>query len=108
MAFRRTLTPTFTAPVVVQTPNEKGGFDKNTFDAVYKRTSIKENEELKSLNNHELVKRVCVNWKMIDAENNEPVPFSPEELDAVMEVPGAAFQMAAAFWSSQVGAREKN
>lgn len=108
MAFRRTLTPTFLAPVKVLTPNDKGGFDTNTFDAQFSRSDLAENEELKNLTNVDLVKRKCVGWKLVDAETNESVLWSPEELEAVLMVPGAALAMATAFWSSLVGVREKN
>lgn len=110
MAFKRTQTPTFTSPVKVNIPNEKGGFDQSTFIARFKRPSQDEAQELRELglSPEDLSRRQLVGWEMKDAETNEDVPFSKSELEAVLQILPTPLAMAVAFWETVNGARSKN
>lgn len=109
MAFKRTTSKTFRADVKVPVANEKGGYDENTFVAIFAHAPSKElEEELISLTNRELIKRKLVGWEMKDAETNEDVPFTPENLAAALEIPPTPKMIAVAFWEQVNGARAKN
>jgi hypothetical protein len=110
MAFKRTQNPTFTAPVTVNIPNDKGGFDKSTFIARFKRAS---NDDLAAmremgLTNADLVRRQLVGWELKDAETQEDVPFTVDNLEAILQIEPTPLATAVAFWESVNGARSKN
>lgn len=108
MAFKMTQKPTFAAAVVVNVANDKGGFDKNTFTAVFKRYTTAELLEMRNLPNDELISKVMTDWDLKDAETNEAVPFTTANVDAVLQVTPAPMAIAMAFWESVNGARSKN
>lgn len=120
MAFKRTQTPTFTVKkVVVNVPNDSGGFDKSTYDPIFRRINqdIKvvdgkpvksERDELAVLSHEDLLRNVLVGWHMVDEDTKEDVPFSKAELEAAMLVHPFPMATALAFWESLNGVRSKN
>lgn len=110
MAFKRTQKPTFTTPVVVNIPNDKGGFDKSTFVAKFKRLSMDELKALResALSNEDVVRRTLVGWELKDEETDEDVPFSEVELEALLQISPTPYATAQAFWEAVNGARSKN
>lgn len=110
MAFKRTQKPTFTTPVVVNVPNGRGGFDKNTFVAEFKRPTNDESAALRALNltPAELVRRQLVGWELKDEETSEDVPFNAAELEALLQIEPTPLSTAVAFWETVNGARSKN
>lgn len=108
MAFKMTQKPTFTTVVTVNVPNDKGGFDKNTFVAKFNRPKQDELEELRPLKNDELVLRQLVGWELKDGDTNEEVPFTQDNLAALLQIAPTPMATAIAFWESVNGARSKN
>ena len=108
MAFKRTQKPTFTTPVTVNVPNDKGGFDKNTFTAEFARPTTAEVEELRGMRHEDLLRRQMVDWVLKDEETKEAVPFSPDNLDALLQILPTPVATALAFWETVNGARTKN
>jgi len=108
MAFKRAVTPTFSTKVTVNVPNDKGGYDKSTFTAKFKRPTNEEREDLRKLSNEELVRRQLVGWDLVDADTGEAVPFSTEEMEALLTIEPTAWSTALAFWETVNGARAKN
>jgi hypothetical protein len=108
MGFKRNQSPTFGTEVVVNVPNDKGGFDRNTFFAKFKRPSGKEREALAKLTHEELLRKQMVGWTMTDDETGEDVPFSADNLEAALEVLPTPLATAQAFWECANGARAKN
>lgn len=109
MGFKRTPSPTFTAPVVVNVANEAGGFDRNTFNAKFKRPMEEdERKELLALSNEALVRRQLIGWDMKDEDTKEDVPFSPAELNACLAIDPTPMATAQAFWNALAGAHAKN
>lgn len=106
--FRRTLKPTFSAPVVVKIPDDSGKLEANEFTAVFKRVSSSEREDLAALPHAELLRKVLVGWEMKDKDTGEDVPFNKAELDAALEITQFPMATAIAFWESLNGARSKN
>lgn len=110
MAFKLTQTPTFTTKVTVNIPNVKGGFDKNTFMATFKRCTASELQALRESNmtNEELVRQVLLGWEMTDEDTSEDVPFSKATLEAALQIPPTPLATALAFFEGNNGARSKN
>lgn len=108
MAFKRTLSGTFTTLVTVNVPNDKGGFDKNTFTATFKRPNHDERKALADLSNDDLVRDRLVDWDMRDEDTKEKVPFSPAELDAILQIEPSPLAICEAFWTTVNGAKTKN
>ncbi len=108
MAFKRTTSPTFRADVNVPVANEAGGYDQNSFTAIFAHATSSELEELRQLTNQELLKRKLVGWQMTDADTGQEVPYSADALAAVLQIPPTPMYMAAAFWEQINGARAKN
>ena len=109
MAFKRAVTPTFTAKVTVNVPNDSGGYDKNTFEAKFKRPmDLKEDAELRKLPNDEVVRRQMVDWKLTDDTTKEEVPFSQDEVEALLAIAPTPLATSLAFWETLNGARAKN
>jgi len=108
MAFKRTTSRTFRAEVKVPVANEGGGYDTNSFTAIFSHATTKELEELRALTNQDLIARKLVGWEMKDGETNEDVPFTPENLEAALLIPPTPMFLASAFWEQVNGARAKN
>lgn len=108
MAFKIALKPTFKARIEVLTPNQKGGHDKSTFMAEFLRTDMEELEEIQSIPQAEVMRRKLVGWSdLIDDEDN-PVDFNQENLNALLKIPEAVTALRNAFWTSIFKGREKN
>lgn len=108
MAFKRAVAATFGVLVTVNVPNEKGGFDKNTFTAKFKRPMADERLALGALSNEALVRDRLVGWDLRDADTNEVVPFTQEEVDALLQIEPTPLATAEAFWVTVNGAKVKN
>lgn len=108
MAFKRTLTPVFHAAVVVNVPNDKGGFDKNTFTATFKRCTSDELTVLRPLLNEEVVRKTLVGWDLKDEETKQAVDFNETEMEAILQIAPSPNAIASAFWETVTGARTKN
>lgn len=105
MAFKRTLSPTFSALVTVPVPNDKGGHDKNTFTAIFKRTPTDELPRFQGMSDADLVRDRLTGWELVDEETKQPVPFSPDELEAVLQIQPAPRFIALAFFDHVRGGK---
>lgn len=108
MAFKLQQKETFTTLVTVNIPNDKGGFDKSTFVAKWKRPTLDQIETLRKLDNVELARTQMVGWEMRDADSNEEVPFTRDNLEAAMQILPTPLATTLAFWDHVNGARAKN
>ncbi len=108
MAFKIALKPTYKVKVVVETPNDNGRLDKSDFMADFTRADMNMIDELRQLTQKEVVERVLVGWSGLLDENNEAVPFSEANRDALLGIPQAFAALAQGFWDSIYKAREKN
>ena len=108
MAFKLTQKPTFTVLVKVDTPNDKGGFDRSDFKAKFKRVTTDEMEEYRGKPQREVLREVLVGWEDLLDENNVAVDFNSEHVEALLNVPPALTALAESFWGNVVKAREKN
>lgn len=108
MSFRLAPHPTFTGPVTVSIANDKGGFDKSTFTAKFTRPAASELPEARLMQHEDLVRKYLVGWKMEDTDTKEDVPFTPDNMEAALQITPTAMCIAQAFWEGANGARVKN
>lgn len=108
MAFKRAISPTFSMEATVMVANDRGGFDKNTLMCKFKRATPEELKDLRDVQHADVVRRQLVDWELVDKDTNEKVPFSGEELEAILSISSAPVGLAAAFWEGSAGARAKN
>lgn len=109
MAFKRALSETFSTKVEVNVPNNKGGFDKNTFEAVFKRPTQQEYaDDTKALEDKDLVRKYLVGWKLTDDDTKQEVPFSQVELEALLTIEPTPAATAMAFALAFRGIKQKN
>ena len=108
MAFKITQKPTFISRVTDETPNQRGGFDKSSFAAEFKRCGMDEIEDLKKLPQKEVLQQVLVGWSDLIDDDNQPVDFNDVNLRALLNISPALLALGAAFWESLFKAREKN
>lgn len=108
MAFKLSKSPTFTAKIIVESPNDKAGFDRATFIARFKRATTEEAIELQRLTPKEVMTRVLVGWDDFLDEDNVPVPFGDDTQWALLSDPPALLALHEAFWKTIVKSKEKN
>ena len=98
----------FTTTVTIPVPNEKGGFDDNTFVGKFKHTTHEEAKALRERPDVEVVRDRLVDWKMEDEDTKQDVPFSAESLDAVLSLAPAPYHVCLAFYRAISGNKSKN
>lgn len=114
MAFKMTQKPTFTATVEVQVPNDRGGFDRNTFVGTFKRMAMADVDQMRydALTNEEVARKVLIGWEMKDGDTGEDVPFTRENLEAALQIMPTPLAVAQTFFEHAQGqgkgARTKN
>jgi len=108
MSFKIALSPTYRVNVVVETPKESGGFERNDFTAVFKRVDMKDLEELTKIPQIEIIDRVLIGWIDLLDENDDPVEYNAGHRAALLRIPQAGPALIEAFWNSIYKAREKN
>ena len=108
MAFKISRKPTFIARVEVDTPNHKGGHDRSTFMAEFSRCTSEELLELRRLSAVEIMRRKLVGWDEFLDDDNKPVDYNSDTLEALISIPEALLGLTNAFWDSVVKGREKN
>lgn len=112
--FKLNQTKTYWTPVTVEIPTDGGLFEKSTLDVCFKRLTRDELSDLqKSLNNLEIndlqfCKRVMADWKKVQDDEGQDIPFSDSTLSRVdHEVIQFAPAVVQAFFDSIVKVREK-
>lgn len=104
---------TYTWPITVEFPVSGGKFEKQTFDAEFRRMSQSEIEDyFKRINDGEIVDRdfakaILVGWKGITSDGQE-VPFSESSRDMLFDIPLVVSALIKSFVSSVTGAKAKN
>lgn len=97
---------TFKEKVTVRVKTDSGWREEH-FTAIFKRVGVERHRELSSIPFEEVVDEVLVGWEMVDMQRN-PVPFTPENLEAFKALPDAARETVFAFIAANGGAKQKN
>lgn len=109
MAFKLSgVKQTFKVNITVMTPNEHCSHDKSTFVAEFNRASMSEEAALMELDSQEVMRRKLVGWSDLVDESNNPVPFTEENVSALLDIPEAVIALYTAFWQSFRKQSEKN
>ena len=108
MAFKLAQKPSYTVPVKVHTPNDKGTFDTSEFKVQFKRTTMEELNALKDIEQVDVLLGVIVGFSDLLDENDKPVDFNDINLSALLDIPQAQLALKQAFWESIFKAETKN
>ncbi len=110
-------------PVEVKVPSAEkpGKFDKQTLEVEFLAMEMEEARELaeqwsrlktdeeKSDHEHDLIKRVVVNWRNVDDDDGEAVDFSSDNLDRMLGITFVRIPIYRAYGAAMAGeARAKN
>lgn len=121
--FKMTKSASYYWPVAFTTPADGGKFEKQTFDAQFKRITQSRFQELLGISaaaNEEadeqkekmtdslFVREVTVGWRGINDDAGNEIVFSEGALADILEVPGVARAMVMAYVESFSGAKIKN
>jgi hypothetical protein len=110
----RSQSPTYRWPVVVEFPVDGGKFDKETFDAEFKRLpqdrlrEIGEQVDNGTLSDLELLDQVLAGWSGIFDESGEEVPFTETNRKRILNVGLVAASIVAAWFESLAKGKRKN
>ena len=114
MAFVLKQTDTYTWPVTVEIPVDGGRFDKQTFDAEFKRLSqdrnntILEDARVGNTSDVDVCAEILVGWSGVNDGDGKEVPFSEATKAMLMDVPQVAAAVVTAYFTSLQGAKRKN
>lgn len=104
---------TYTWPISIEFPIDGGKFEKQTFDAEFRRLTQSQIESwLKRINEGEATDRdfatnILVGWKGI-TDGSQDVPFSETNRDTLFDIPLVTAALIKAYVSSVAGAKAKN
>lgn len=111
--FKLKQSDTFFWPVEVQVPGDGGKFEKQTFDAQFKRVSQSRLQEMRDeieagrATDAGIVRDVMVGWRGVTDEGTE-VPFSETTLAQLLDVPAVSASIVMAFVQAHSGLARKN
>ena len=101
-------------PVSVEFPIDGGKFEKQTFDAEFKRMSqtqiegVRKQIEEGSVTDRQLAADVLVGWSGIKDEQGDDVPYSETTREILLDIPLVAAAIVMAFVTSLSGRKAKN
>lgn len=111
--FKLTQSQSYTWPVSVNIPTDKGQFEKQTFDGEFKRMSdsrlkeIRTKVEADEMTDADFSREVMVGWRGVSEDGTE-VPFSQAALDQLLDIPGVSAAIVMAVIESLSGLKRKN
>ena len=114
MAFVLKQSDSYKWPVTVEIPIDGGRFDKQTFDAEFKRlpqernTAILEGGRSGDVTDQDACSEILVGWSGINDDDGKEVPFSESAKSQLMNVPQVAAAVVTAYFQSVTGAKRKN
>ncbi len=114
MAFVLSQSESYTWPVTVEFPVDGGRFDKQTFDAQFKRLpqqrirEIWDQIQLGDINDDELCDQVVIGWSGINDAKGEAVPYSEKAKADLLNVPLVAAAIVTAWLDSLSKGKRKN
>lgn len=100
-------------PVSVELPNDGGRFEKQTFDAEFKRIPqprverIIQDSQDGNIRDRQIIEELVIGWKGVTDGENE-LPFSQKNLGMLMDIPGVERATIMAWLESLTGAKRKN
>lgn len=121
MAFKLSVSPTYTWPVKLVLPEDGGHRSVHTFDAQFRRLSQSRIDELSAIGremakgeivgdyrDQDVVRELLSGWDGITDDSGKAIPFSEAALAQVIEIPTVAGQIVKAWLESLTEAKRKN
>jgi hypothetical protein len=108
MAFIRKKVATYKWPVTIEFPVDGGLFERETFDALFKRIGRAEFQKLVDTGDLELLETVLTGWEGINDESDKPLPYSPSNRRELLDDPYFVKGLIKAYLESLEGAKAKN
>lgn len=101
-------------PVSVSVPKDGGKFERQTFDAQFKRVpqshihKLLAGAEDGSVTDAKFCREVMIGWRGIQDSEGQDVPFSETSLEEILDLPQVAKEIVLAYMESIAGAPRKN
>jgi hypothetical protein len=108
MAFIRKKVASYKWPVVVEVPSDGGRFEKQSFDATFKRLGRSEFSKLADQGDTQLLEAVLEGWEGILDEDDKAIPFTAANRRELFEDPYFCRGIIKAYLESLEGAQAKN
>jgi hypothetical protein len=120
MAFVLKQSATYSWPVVLRLPVDGGRFEKQTFDAQFKRLSQSRINEIQDLVrakqlNHEVeltdqsvADEVLAGWGNVQDDDGQEVPYTAAAKAELLNIPAVASGIVVAYFESVTGSKTKN
>jgi len=113
MAFIISQSEHYTWPVVIEIPVDGGRYEKQSFDAEFRRTTQVRIDEIMEealrgeMKDRLIAAEMLVGWKGI-SDGSGDIPFSESAVETVLSIPTVAMSIVKAWMESLQGARKKN
>ncbi|MFP5250529.1 MAG: phage tail assembly chaperone, partial [Acidobacteriota bacterium] len=86
-----------------------GTYQTNSFIVEFKRLSVAEMKQLpQDGTDADIARRVVAGWNEVEDANGQPLPFSAEALDKLLDIVGVAPAIVRTYFECVSGAQEKN
>jgi hypothetical protein len=108
MAFVLKKTASYKWPVTVETPIDGGKFEKQAFDAVFKKMSRSAFNDLVDKGDDALVDGILEGWDGIKDEDGKEIPFTQKTKKELCDDPYVMKALIQAYADSVTGAPAKN
>jgi hypothetical protein len=108
MAFVLKKVASYKWPVTVETPVDGGKFQKQTFDAIFKKMSRSEFNNLVEQGDDALVDQIVEGWEGITDEDGKEIPFTQKTKKELTDDPYVMRALITAYADSVMGASQKN
>jgi hypothetical protein len=108
MAFVLKKTASYKWPVTVETPIDGGKFDKQTFEAVFKKMSRSAFNDLVEQGDDALIDSILEGWDGISDEDGKEIPFTVKTKKLLTDDPYVVRALISAYADSITGAPAKN
>lgn len=114
MAFVLKQSDSYVWPVTVEIAIDGGRFDRQTFDAEFKRLPQARNNAIiaaaraETTTDLEVAEEVLVGWKGITDDAGKDVPYSETAKAQLLDVPGVSAAVVEGYINSLLGAKRKN
>lgn len=108
MAFVLKKVASYKWPVTVEVPIDGGRFEKQTFDAIFKKMSRSAFNDLLDKGDEALVDGILEGWDGIKDEEGKDIPFSQKAKKELLDDNYVMKALIQAYADSIVGAQAKN
>ena len=108
MAFVLKKTASYKWPVTVETPIDGGKFDKQTFEAVFRKMSRSAFNDLVEQGDDALIDSILEGWDGISDEDGKEIPFTVKTKKLLTDDPYVVRALISAYADSITGAPAKN